>query len=78
VIEGHYFETLRIPLLRGRTFNDQDDENAPRRVMISQAAARVLFGTRSRSASICVRPATRPTSRSSASWRTSRSRRAGP
>lgn len=44
MIEGHYFETLRIPLLRGRTFNDQDDENAPRRVMISQAAARVLFG----------------------------------
>ena len=44
VIEGHYFEALRIPLLRGRTFNDQDDEKAPRRVVISQAAARVLFG----------------------------------
>jgi hypothetical protein len=44
VIEGRYFEALRIPLLRGRTFNDQDDEKAPQRVVISQAAARVLFG----------------------------------
>jgi predicted permease len=44
VIEGRYFEALRIPLLRGRTFNDRDDEQAPRRVVISQAAARVLFG----------------------------------
>jgi predicted permease len=44
VIEGRYFEALRIPLLRGRTFNDQDDEKAPQRVVISQAAARALFG----------------------------------
>jgi predicted permease len=44
VIEGRYFEALDMPLLRGRTFTDQDDERAPRRVVISQAAARALFG----------------------------------
>ena len=44
VIEGKYFEALRIPLLRGRAFNEGDHEKAPRRVVISQAAARVLFG----------------------------------
>jgi predicted permease len=44
VIEGNYFEALRIPLLRGRVFSDDDQEKAPRRVVISQAAARVLFG----------------------------------
>jgi predicted permease len=44
VIEGRYFEALRIPLLRGRAFTDQDDEQAQRRVVISQSAARVLFG----------------------------------
>jgi putative ABC transport system permease protein len=44
VIEGKYFEALRIPLLRGRAFNEEDHEKAPRRVVISQAAARVLFG----------------------------------
>jgi predicted permease len=43
VIEGAYFEALRIPLLRGRTFTDADDERAPRRVIVSQGLARDLF-----------------------------------
>ena len=44
VIEGAYFDALRIPLLRGRTFTDTDDDRAPRRVIISQGLARELFG----------------------------------
>ena len=45
VIEGRYFEVLRIPVLRGRTFTDADDERAPRRVLVNQGLARDLFGT---------------------------------
>jgi putative ABC transport system permease protein len=44
VIEGAYFQALHIPLLRGRTFTDADDEHAPRRVVVSQSLARELFG----------------------------------
>jgi len=43
-IEGPYFSVLRIPLLRGRTFSDADDSNAPRRVVVSQELVRQLFG----------------------------------
>jgi putative ABC transport system permease protein len=43
VIEGPYFETVGIPLLRGRTFGPEDDANAPRRVVISQELVRQLF-----------------------------------
>jgi putative ABC transport system permease protein len=34
-----YFETLRIPLLRGRTFTDRDSLNTPAVVIINQAMA---------------------------------------
>jgi putative ABC transport system permease protein len=34
-----YFETLRIPLLRGRTFTDRDSLDAPRVVIVDQAMA---------------------------------------
>jgi putative ABC transport system permease protein len=44
VIEGRYFEALGIPILRGRAFDDRDDEKAPRRVVISQQLATQLFG----------------------------------
>jgi len=44
VIEGRYFEALRIPILRGRAFDDRDDERAPRRVVVSQQLVRQLFG----------------------------------
>jgi predicted permease len=34
-----YFETLRIPLLRGRTFTEQDSANGPPVIVINQAMA---------------------------------------
>jgi putative ABC transport system permease protein len=44
VIEGAYFQALRIPLLRGRAFSATDDAGAPRRVVVSRSLARALFG----------------------------------
>ena len=44
VIEGAYFQTLGIRLLRGRVFTAADDGGAPRRVVVSQLLARHLFG----------------------------------
>ena len=44
VIEGRYFEALRIPILRGRAFDDRDDDKAPRRVVVSQQLVKQLFG----------------------------------
>ena len=44
VVEGAYFQAVRIPLLRGRTFTAADDAGAPRRVVVSQSLARELFG----------------------------------
>jgi putative ABC transport system permease protein len=38
-----YFETIGIPLLRGRDFADTDAEGAAPAVIISEAVARVLF-----------------------------------
>jgi putative ABC transport system permease protein len=38
-VAARYFETLRIPLLRGRTFTDRDSFNAPPVVIINQAMA---------------------------------------
>jgi putative ABC transport system permease protein len=37
-----YFSTLEIPLLRGRGFLDSDGENAPKVVVVSEGAARLL------------------------------------
>jgi predicted permease len=39
-VTPRYFETLGIPLLRGRDFSLMDDDKAPRRVIVSQALAR--------------------------------------
>jgi len=39
-ISWRYFNTLKIPLLRGRTFTQQDDAAAPGVVMINEAMAR--------------------------------------
>jgi predicted permease len=42
-VEPNYFETLRIPLLKGRTFNTRDDWNAKRVVIVNQEFAREYF-----------------------------------
>jgi putative ABC transport system permease protein len=42
-VEPNYFETLRIPLLKGRTFDIRDDWNAKRVVIINQEFAREYF-----------------------------------
>jgi predicted permease len=39
----NYFATMEIPLLRGRGFTAQDDENAPRVGIVSQAFAKKFF-----------------------------------
>jgi predicted permease len=38
-----YFETMGIPLLKGRMFTAQDDERAPQVALISESAARKFF-----------------------------------
>lgn len=44
VITAEYFRTVGIPLLRGRAFNDQDIDAAPRVAVISRALAHRYFG----------------------------------
>ncbi len=46
-IAANYPESLRIPLLAGRTFNSLDTENSPRVAIINRNAARKLFGAAS-------------------------------
>lgn len=38
-VSADYFRTMNIPVLRGRGFTEQDDQNAPFRVVINQAIA---------------------------------------
>jgi len=38
-IDGDYFGTMRIPLLRGRAFTESDDEKAPRVAIVNQTMA---------------------------------------
>jgi putative ABC transport system permease protein len=40
-----YFETLRIPLLQGRTFDSRDDQNAKRVAIVNQQFAQEFFPT---------------------------------
>jgi macrolide transport system ATP-binding/permease protein len=39
-VSSGYFQTLRIPLLAGRDFNERDDEEAPRVLIINETMAR--------------------------------------
>jgi putative ABC transport system permease protein len=43
VVGGDYFSTLKVPLLRGRTFNDRDIKDSPRVIIIDQAMAEQYF-----------------------------------
>jgi predicted permease len=43
-ISPGYFQTMRIPLLQGRTFAESDDAKHPRVVVIDQTLAREYFG----------------------------------
>jgi putative ABC transport system permease protein len=43
-VSPRFFETMRIPVQRGRPFTDLDNETAPGVVMISETFARQFFG----------------------------------
>jgi putative ABC transport system permease protein len=43
VIGPRYFETTRIPMFSGRTFNEQDNQNAPGVVIVSASMARLFW-----------------------------------
>lgn len=43
VVAGHYFETMQIPLLKGRLFNDQDTVDKPRVVLVDEFMAQQLW-----------------------------------
>jgi len=43
VVGGDYFRTLKVPLLRGRTFNERDTKDSPRVIIIDQAMAEQYF-----------------------------------
>src|SRR5881396_1430298 len=43
VVSGDYFSTFKAPILRGRTFNDNDTKASPRMVVIDQAMAEQYF-----------------------------------
>ena len=42
-VSAHYFEALRIPLLRGRVFDRRDTEKSPHVVVINEAFAKKYF-----------------------------------
>jgi putative ABC transport system permease protein len=43
-VDGSYFRTLGIPLVRGRTFDEHDGPDAPPVVIINETLARRFFG----------------------------------
>jgi putative ABC transport system permease protein len=43
VITGDYFQTFKVPLLRGRTLNERDTKDSPRVIVIDQAMAEQVF-----------------------------------
>jgi predicted permease len=44
IVTAEFFEALEIPLLKGRTFSPQDDERAPKVVVVNRTLARMLWG----------------------------------
>jgi putative ABC transport system permease protein len=43
VVRGDYFATLKVPLLRGRTFNERDTKDAPRVIVVDQMMVNKYF-----------------------------------
>src|SRR5436305_9876483 len=43
VVSGDYFSTLKVPVLRGRTFTERDTKDSPRVIIIDQAMAEQYF-----------------------------------
>lgn len=43
VVAGHYFETMQIPLLKGRYFNDDDTADKPPVVIVDEFMAKQLW-----------------------------------
>lgn len=43
VVAGHYFETMQIPLIKGRLFNDQDTVDKPHVVLVDEFMAKQLW-----------------------------------
>src|SRR6059058_6111815 len=43
VVRGDYFATLKVPLLRGRTFNERDTKDAPRVIVVDQGMVDKYF-----------------------------------
>lgn len=44
VVGTRYFETLNIPLVRGRDFTTHDDESAPKVAIVNETMARAFWG----------------------------------
>jgi predicted permease len=42
-VRDNYFSTMEIPLLRGRGFNEHDDQHSPRVAIVSETLARKYF-----------------------------------
>jgi predicted permease len=42
-VSPHYFETIGTPLVRGRTFNQNDTQSAPHVVVVDESFARTFF-----------------------------------
>ena len=43
VVRGRLFSTLKVPLLRGRTFNERDTKDSPRVIVVDQAMVDKYF-----------------------------------
>ncbi len=42
--DGNYFHAMRIPLLRGRTFNERDRQDSPPVIMVNETFAKTYLG----------------------------------
>jgi putative ABC transport system permease protein len=56
IVAPQYFETMRIPILEGRTLDDRDGQDAPRTSVINETMARRYFPDRSPIGQVIVNP----------------------